>query len=1096
MTTTRLPTSLIPAASQNCKRLKEIFLVSVTASALLLGSLGGSRAQDADATMAAIKLIESQAPAGSISSDTQKEIDAANTAGTDYFNAKEGLKKSQSDAATAKTQATQAASDVTVAQKAVNDAQAKADAVNKAYSGAASADAALTKAVTNYNTEKGWLDTATKSVSIANQGQAAFDAALKSTDPDVKKAVAGYSSADFAKFKADAAMGFSNAQTKTWAAQYAAQVASDAVKDSKNGLAVRQDANVALQSAKTGLTLAQQASTTANTTLASANAASTTAQQKVNTTGAAAASQATKAFNDANSDMTKNQNKQASTPATPGNVAVVTPPSGTPVVTPAPIVVTPGASGAAIISEAGGALVSNNSGTLVSNNSGTLVSNNSGTLVSNNSGTLVGNAGGTLVGNAGGTILGNNGTGIVSNAGSGVLTDNGMLATGSGLISEHGAGAIAQSSALLATLPTAAAQQVTASAAFKQDSTISANANITTPDQDLKNAVGRLSTQDTKTLSDLKAQVASGKPLTADQANQVSVISDKIAKNMDPANVKSLQASIATKSGTSTGSPSSAPSTAVAAQPAAAPAAQTTPSSVVAMTSNPTVTTPVATTASPAAPSSAQAGADLKGLTPAALQQLVLAGPAVVQGLQAQQQAALDKGDRTTADALGKDIVNVQAQIAYAKSQPAASSAPAVSASAAPATSSTTPSASTLATQVAAAPGAEVTKPIQGGTVSGTTAGSPANPEIGKLQQGVAKATDALQTIQKEMSAAQAKGDTKTEAALRGQLNTAKAQVDSAKSALAKAETGTTPPSVGHPTDASGPQVAALKPDAAASTSPTLASTPSKPAEVKTEQAEAPAKLTADQGKVVHQALRTIPGNLNKSERTQFDALSSLVDKATTKGLTPVEAAMLKAGLAALADKHPKAEKQHGLNAIGTSFANAHRGEEKPAIATREGSKPELGKPVGAPPMMPAAATTLDKNKGVDTAKQKGPDIKPEQTIARTNPTAGEKKDTIPEHHTPNGTAPVAHANPTSPPSLGGGGAGEKKDMIPEHHMQQPPKQAAVPVAPKPVTPPPVAPKPTIASGGAPKMAAPPAPKPQSCTPNMVGGKTMGMICH
>src|SRR6185312_1135921 len=137
-------------------------------------------------------------------------------------------------------------------------------------------------------------------------------------------------------------------------------------------------------------------------------------------------------------------------------------------------------------------------------------------------------------------------------------------------------------------------------------------------------------------------------------------------------------------------------------------------------------------------------------------------------------------------------------------------------------------------------------------------------------------------------------------------------------------------------------QVAAVKPEATAPVAPALASAPSKPAEVKTEQTEA--KLTAAQGKAVQNALSTIPGKLNRSEQKQFDNLSTLVDKATGKGLTAEEASQLKAGLAALADKHPKAEKQHGLNAIGNSIATAHRVEEKPAIATREGSKPEVGK--------------------------------------------------------------------------------------------------------------------------------------------------------
>ncbi len=1675
MTTTRLPTSLITKGSHG-QRLKEIFLVSVTASALLLGSLGLARAQSADDTMSQIKVIEGLAPAGSISSDTQKEIDKANQAGTDYFKAKQDLKTAQDDAVTKLGLAVKAQSDVDSAQKAVNDAQAKLDATNKVYSGAASAAVALNKAVTEYNTQKGWLDTATTSLAIANQGQAAFDAALKSTNPDVQKAVAGYKSADFAKFKVDAATGFANAQTKTWAAQYVAQVASDAVKDPKNGLAPLQDANKTLQAAKTTLATNQQVSTAATAAVNNANTVAQTAQNKVDTTGAAATSQATKAFNDANSDMVSFQNKPAAPakPSAPGNVAVVTPSSGTPIVAPAPIVVTPNAPGAGLISEHGAGVISNDGGSIISHDAGSIISHDAGTIISHDAGSLV------------------------SKNSSGVLTDNGMLATGSpgnkiisdnteGLISEHGAGAIAQSSALLASLPVASAQQVTASNAFKQDSTISGFANITTADQDLKNAVGRLSAQDNKTLSDLKAQVASGKPLTADQANQVAAISNKIAKNMDPANVKSLQASVATKAGTPSAAPNSAPAATAAAKvatttaaPAAAPnpqaasspqaqsatstankaatsaapvtvtsnaassaapaaaaskapaqgapqqsaaapsasqvtlspprayeaatpatappvthegyappqaysqldnlwgiannqvlgiqtgvqdekntyggngklgfdgtehdlskqqtnaqgnltqlnglfttirtdldpaiaagkksvdeltaastlatsllhqrtedlatavsayqtaaqaaqstlaqsagsrvdeakllvkmtpdevtnaavqarnktiadmttarndlakaqtptdkaAAQTklndltkaansaadlvtklqgaqknandrladargadsivgdinvklhnassdlsakqqqltdavnkvdaaskaiqtatntvniqvnkdatrstdmvntmkvlsnfdiasdpatlpvdrilasatsgkvreeydgklkqaelTPEQVKlaqgvkalndaktlssddrillnglltgsalqnglmkmqgqtdsngkpidveakvidltkrietaanlsqtevktlqttnldntlaksvtaytdrkdkltapsttpppftpstnqyksaslttpaaptpsmpaaanvpggtanlattpkapdpAVTAAPnlpgsaTPTTPATTTANGAnptgggaptvtlpngkveglgaivpSPAELQAQKDMQGLSRQGVQQIVDAGPKVLDGFK--QMLASEKDPAKIKGIQGDmDRITAEIKIGTQMLDPDRKSPAAGQPIAAPATPTVTANATSVSA-AAAAPAVDLAKPGQGGNIISSggdkIVGTPAignrdNAEVAKLQQGVAKATDALQTIQKEMAAAQAKGDTKTEASLRGQLNTAKAQVDSAKSALVKAETGTSPPRAGQPMEA--PKVANAAPTATAAPA---ATSPAAPAT--TEQSGAPARLTTDQGKAVHQALSTIPGNLNKSEQKQFDTLSTLVDKATSKGLTTDEATQLKAGLAALADKHPKAEQQHGLNAIGTGITVARKPEQTPAIATREGTKPELGKPIAAPPVMESKGATPPVTDMVKRPEQKGPDVKPDQAIARTTPTtpvsnpATEKKDMIPEHHMPNGTAPVAHANPAPSPSLGGG-AGEKKDMIPEHHMNnagqppQTPRQAvATPSAPvKPATPPPSAPKPpALAGAGAPKMVTPP----------------------
>jgi hypothetical protein len=1096
MTTTRLPTSLITTGSQNGQRLKDIFLVSVTASALLLGLLGVAYAQSADDPMTQIKAIEALAPAGSISSDTQKEIDKANQAGTDYFKAKQDLKTAQDDAVTKLGLAVKAQSDVDSAQKAVNDAQAKLDAANKVYSGATTAAAALNKAVTEYNTQKGWLDTATKSLAIANQGQAAFDAALKSTDPDVKKAVAGYKSSDFAKFKVDAAAGFANAQTKTWAAQYVAQVASDAVKDPKNGLAPLQDANKALQAAKTTLATNQQASTAATAAVNNANTVAQTAQNKVDTTGAAATSQATKAFNDANSDMVSFQNKPAAPakPSAPGNVAVVTPSSGTPIIAPAPIVVTPTAPGAGLISEHGAGVISNDGGSIISHDAGTIISHDAGSLVSKSS--------------------------------SGVLTDNGMLATGSpgnkiisdnseGLLSERGAG-VASNSAAGFTMKGAGVSAYSGSS--------------TTPDRELNDQTTIRDTKNQLTDAQLKLNAAqtavngATSDVTAAQA-AVKAAQDKVdALNKSFSGAKSagdaLTAAVKDYNNEKSWLDKASASLALANKGQAAfDAARNSKDPTVAAAAagytdyakfkaDATAGYANALDKTNKAQYVAQVAADVvkdpkNGLAP--LQKANGDLQAAQAALATKQQAASDANTRlVTANAtvtnLNTTITKTQADLdAYHQQQQATAPGqqgninitgvkgtidPPPTPSATPGRSETRDySVPTDGTgRSTSSPTRTVLSVDTPESKSSATLANAANPtnsgapaaEVAKLQQAVVSTTDSLQKLQSEMDVATKKGDTKTVAALQGQLNSAKAQVDNARSALTKAQGAPPPNNQIKLQDASGPKVANAAPTATTAPAPTSAASVES----------APAKLTADQGKAVHQALSTIPGNLNKSEQKQFDTLSTLVDKATSKGLTPDEATQLKAGLSALADKHPKAEQQHGLNAIGTSIAVAPKPGQTPAIANREVAKPELSKPIAAPPMMPAVAM---------------PDKKPQPAVAVTTPPAQgigheapkvqvpEKPIVgIPEHKL---EQPVAHANPTAPAAPS---AGTPKMDTPEHHMNtgqpaQPPKQAVItPVAPKPATPPPAAPKPTVTVSApkptvtvsAPKPAAPPPPPP------------------
>ena len=61
---------------------------------------------------------------------------------------------------------------------------------------------------------------------------------------------------------------------------------------------------------------------------------------------------------------------------------------------------------------------------------------------------------------------------------------------------------------------------------------------------------------------------------------------------------------------------------------------------------------------------------DKSELTPAVTQMLLQSAPATIAAMQTAQQAALAKGDKATADGLGKSIGNLQAQLAAAKTMP------------------------------------------------------------------------------------------------------------------------------------------------------------------------------------------------------------------------------------------------------------------------------------------------------------------------------------------------------------------------------------------------------------------------------------------
>jgi hypothetical protein len=414
-------------------------------------------------------------------------------------------------------------------------------------------------------------------------------------------------------------------------------------------------------------------------------------------------------------------------------------------------------------------------------------------------------------------------------------------------------------------------------------------------------------------------------------------------------------------------------------------------------------TVQVATTSAtvPVVSTQAAPAVDKSEFTPAVVQMLQQSGSAAIQAMQNAQAAALAKGDKALADGLGKDIVNLQAQVAVAKSMPA--------------------------------------------------------PTIASLQ----------------------------------------APTGPAVVATSMAATVTPPPVAASTT---------------AVVAPTFANTPAlAPAK------QEPTKITSEQGLAVQQSLRTIPGNLNASEQKTFSNLSTLVDRAVTKGLTAEEAVTLKSGLAALADKHPKAEKQHGLTALANTVAVRPALAAKPAATSGTELKALA---TAAPDSKVMQATGAAAVSAREAAQEKRPASSAVAAVPVTVPVVA-SRESLPRQDKP---AEITGTKPTiasTAPTVRVEAPVAKPNMIrtpvpstPQVHVQEPKPMPQVtapkppvntqamrvepkpqPVAPRPPTPQVVTPRPTVASS-APVVVKPPAAKPQTCTPNMVNGKMMGMTCH
>lgn len=991
---------------------------------VLFGSLGIAKADTFDDVASHLAVIEAAAPADELSKTSNTNIKAVNDSVQAVNDAKAKAAAAAADLAKAQAAAGLGSASPDAAYQAqANKVANQLDVIDGLKKMADSGDIKknLDTAVANQKTAETWNNKAQASLALANKGEAAFNLAVKNKDP----AAAGYT--DFAKFKSDATTGAANASKVMAQAQYLAGVAADAasaaLKDPKSAEAQLRDKIVSATSdyndLKSGL---DKLNNVKNATVALQRANDDVSAKKADATA-----KAVTALNSVNADMMAAEAAKAEAAKKAAAVAATKPASGATAPSSGGMLGSIGAAvgntggSAPLIGNAGGALVGNAGGTIISHDAGTIISHDAGSVVSNDGGSalaknsagLISEKGGGLISNQQTGLISNNQNGLISNSTSKIISDNseGLISNkagglisehGAGLISEHGAGLISNSaSAMMHIMSVDTPKPVASSNAFKQDSIITANSNSTylSPSEQLAaNVKNNLNAADQKTLNAMIADVKAGKTLTAAQENQATALLNQAAKGLDPSTLKSLQQS-ATVNAAVTNAKAAVneavvnqaittakndPTVVAAVQnlQAGKPLTSTQRASLNSAISSTvnnlqvpdaqkqaltqTATTQVATVSKAALTPATPPAADLAGMSPAMAQQLVSAGPAVIQGLQAQQAAAMARGDKTTADALGRDVTSLQSEIAAAKKIAAAP-----------------PSAAAGTTTVAVAPAGSTTAAVQPATTS-------------------------------------------------------------------------TP-----------------------STAPTLASAPAK-----TE--EAPARITAEQGKAVQQALRTIPGNLTKAEEKNFSNLSTLVDRAATKGLTPEEAVTLKAGLAALAEKHPKAEKQAGLTTIGSGVALAPKPKVDESNLIREGRAPAGGNPVigTEPPKTGNTAPT-----------------KPSPTVATT-------------------TTPAVTTQPKVDPSH------VMKDMNPEHQMKErldqakanAAKQPTVAVTEPPKTvhtdevkhttpavvstpkvqpaPAPSAPKPTLASAPAVKPPSAPAAKPQTCTPNMVNGKMQGMTCR
>jgi hypothetical protein len=230
-----------------------------------------------------------------------------------------------------------------------------------------------------------------------------------------------------------------------------------------------------------------------------------------------------------------------------------------------------------------------------------------------------------------------------------------------------------------------------------------------------------------------------------------------------------------------------------------------------------------------------------------------------------------------------------------------------------------------------------------------------------------------------------------------------------------------------------------------------------------------PVKLSAEQNTSIQKSLRTIPGKLSAPEKHQFDTLSTLAQRAASKGVTATDAAALKSGITTLLARHPQAAKRYHLDRVSTAVNGSA------AVGTANRTALPISPPTAphAAPTTPSAAAPSAGpaiHNVAPTIHNAAPPVQTPHTVASPNV----KPPPTPKVDAPK---PVHASAPATPPH---------RMTAPVSAPHRKPPEIAKPVAPKAVAPTPgavarpavaaprpVAPKPVVV---APKPVVPVAP--------------------
>ncbi len=786
------------------------------------------------------------------------------------------------------------------------------------------------------------------------------------------------------------------------------------------------------------------------------------------------------------------------------------------------------------MSQGGGNLVSQGGGNLVAQGGGNLVSQGGGNLVSQGGGNLVSQGGGNLVAQGGGNLVSQGGGNLVAQGGGNLVSQGGgnLVAQGAGNFVPEGPrryGTLSTpetptSVMLLGEL--AAASPKSSGGAFVKPSTISVTSDTVTPMQALQASVANLPKAERETVQSLVNDVQAGKPLSTGRLAEADKLLSKATKSLPEQAQRGLDLQVSgaianTQLKQAVASATVQHAVDVTRNDPVVALAQKKIEAGVALT--PTETAQVNKVVVAAVQNLPVSAADKKDLTQTAKAQVTaVATPQV-------------RNAASTADYLAKaaafegaaktrtDMINgTKSVIAAWQVDRAATKDPVKLQSIDKAIAAER---STLAVHEKALVGYN-TQAIDLRSKATATAAltpQPAAPSLTAATATTAAAIVPAQPVASSASAALSKNfaaavstmsrDPDFNDRIAAKLSPASKQsfIDATqgKASLSPAAIAEFSKATNEVTSdiAAAKSAAAQKPavPAAVATAPAAATLPAtapaasvNPAAAK--PMDAPTKISTDQSKAVQQSLRTIPGNLSKSDTKTFSELSTLVDRAATKGLTPAEATTLKAGLAMLADKNPKAEKQHGLKSLANEVATPKSAVASttpaaktatPAAAAALPAGTAAGKPT-TPAVAAAPATTVAKPAAALTAPAAlaSAPAKPvaAPTTAATKPAAAMPKPVV-ASTTPAAQPAAAKPSPSQVvrPELAKPAAPKTSAAVTPPVAPKPSPSQVAPRAPQAVTPPRLAATPPQAK---------PAPRAQVCSPNMVNGKMAGMVCR